>query len=260
MTAGGDFISPNDTELEGSSYPTVFGLSLTPTVLGLLALLAGALGAVWLWLNVVQPTLQQNQQLRQDVAAKQQQLVDQGQIQKRIEEARVQLSDAKQLQAEVLSLFATDKSLDTLLLDVNERVQSANSGIQDPDKRAVLARFDLNSDASGVVTDSSYGAAVNNKLERRVYDVQIQGSFPQVVSIIRSIERLQPLLVVSNLDAQLDTSTQRLLLDNRGRVMTSGQPETRITTTFQLSALVPVKQEQPTTGQAAASPSPSPTK
>ncbi|HEY9658692.1 MAG TPA: hypothetical protein V6C65_09590 [Allocoleopsis sp.] len=259
MTAGGDFLSTNDNELEGPSYPTLFGLSLTPTVLGLLALLAGALGAIWLWLNVVQPTLQQNQQLRQDVAEKQQQLVDQGQIQKRIEAARVQLSDAKQLQAEVLSLFATDKSLDTLLLDVNERVQSANSGIQDPDKRAVLARFDLNADESGIVTDSSYGAAVNNKLERRVYDVQIQGSFPQVVSIIRSIERLQPLLVVSNLDAQLDTSTQRLLLDNRGRVVPSGQPETRITTTFQLSALVPVEQEQPATGQAAASPSPSPT-
>jgi type IV pilus assembly protein PilO len=134
-------------------------------------------------------------------------------------------------------------------------VQSANAGIQDPDRRAVLAKFDLNAGDSGLVTDGTYGDAVNNRLERRVYDVSIRGSFPQVVSIIRSIERLQPLLVVSNLNSQLDPATQRLVLDNQGRV--AAQPETRIITTFQLAALVPT--EQATAPEAATSEvSPSP--
>ncbi|GAB4381943.1 MAG: hypothetical protein Kow00121_41450 [Elainellaceae cyanobacterium] len=260
MTAG-DFIPGDPNNTEEPSYPKLFGVSLTPTVLGILAAVLGLIGAIWLWLNVVQPAAQQNQQLRQDVEAKRQQLQNQEETQQQIEAARARLVDAQQLQAEVLSLFATDRSIDTLLLDVNERVQSANSGIQDPNRRAALARFDLNEEASGVITDSSYGEAVNNNLERRVYDVEVQGSFPQVVSIIRSIERLQPLLVVRNLNSELDTSTQRLVLDNQGRVVPTGQPETRITTSFQLAALVPIDQEEPadTAGQGEASPSPSPT-
>lgn len=261
MTAGGDFIPTGDpNDVEEPNYPKLFGVSLTPTIIGILLALLGLGGAIWLWLNVVQPALQQNQQLRQDVASKQQQLQNQEETQRLIEDARARLVDAQQLQAEVLSLFATERSLDTLLLDVNERVQSANSGIQEASRRAALARFDLNEEASGIVTDSAYGEVVNNKLERRVYDVEVQGSFPQVVSIIRSIERLQPLLVVRNLESQLDTSTQRLVLDNQGRVVPTGQPETRITTSFQLAALVPVESESSTADAVGeASPSPSPT-
>lgn len=262
MTAGGDFLPTDNDEQEGASYPSLFGLSLTPAVSGVLIALVGLGAALWLWFNVVQAALQQNQQLQQDVQAKQQQLGNQAETQRQIEAARVQITEARRLQAEVLSLFATEESLDTLLLDVNERVQSANSGIQDPDDRAALVRFDLNANESGEVTDSTYGAAVNNRLERRVYDVEVEGSFPQVVSIIRSIERLQPLLVVRNLNTQLDPETQRLVLDQQGRVSTTGQPEARITTSFQLSALVPIdsaEQPQDAAGQAQPSPSPSPT-
>jgi type IV pilus assembly protein PilO len=74
-----------------------------------------------------------------------------------------------------------------------------------------------------------------------VYDVEIEGTFPQVVSIVRSIERLQPLLVVSDLTSQLDTASQRLVLNTEGQVA-AGQPEPRITAAFQLEALVPVEQ------------------
>ena len=261
MTAGGDFIPTGETnESEEARYPKLFGITLTPVVSGVLVALLGLGAALWLWLNVVQPTLQRNQELRQDVAAKRDQLLNQEETQRQIEEARTRLAEAQQLQAEVLSLFATEQSLDTLLLDVNERVQSANAGIQDPDRRATLAQFDLNADESGPVTDSSYGSVVNNKLERRVYDVEIEGSFPQVVSIIRSIERLQPLLVVSDLNSQLDPETQRLVLDSQGRVV-SGQPQARVNTSFQLAALVPVEQSESApdaAGQASPSPSPAP--
>ncbi|WAL62217.1 GspMb/PilO family protein [Thermocoleostomius sinensis] len=239
MTAGGDFVPGNPNELEEPNYPKLFGLTLTPTVGGVLVALLGLGAAIWLWISVVQPTLERNRELRQDVTAKQQQLENQAETQQRIEEARTELAEAQQLQAEVLSLFATERSLDTLLLDVNERVQSANAGVQNPDRRATLARFNLDPDASGVVNDNTYGEAVNNKLERRVYNVSIQGSFPQVVSIIRSIERLQPLLVVSNLNSQLDPSAQRLVINGQGQAVSTAQPEPRITTNFRLEALVP---------------------
>lgn len=270
MTVGGDFIPTGDgRETEGPNYPKLFGVSLTPTVGGVLIALAGLAGAVFLYLNFVQPVLQQNQELSQDINSKEQQLLSQADAQKQIAAAQKKLQDAKQLQADVLSLFATKQSLDTLLLDVNARVQAVNAGIQDPAKRATLSKFDLNDKASGPVTDGSLGAAVNNRLERRVYDVEIKGTFPQTQSIIRNIERLQPLLVVSELKSELDTSTQKIVLDNRGKLIPAEQPETRITTSFQLAALIPSSEMQavqgttPTTGQAAspsASPSATPAK
>jgi type IV pilus assembly protein PilO len=255
MTASGDFIPTGDGNIDGPAYPKVFGITLTPTVIGILLGLLGALGAYLLWSNLVQPALERNQQLKQEIADKEQQLVSQQETQKQIEDSRRRLQEAKQLQADVLGLFATEESVDTLLLDINERVNSVNAGIQDPAKRATLSRFDLNNELSGVVADGSLGSAVDNRLRRQVYNVELKGSFPQIASIIRNIERLQPLLILSNFESELDTSTQKLVLDTQGRLIPANQPDTRVTTSFRMDALVPVQNQA---GTAAPSPSPSP--
>jgi type IV pilus assembly protein PilO len=262
MTVGGDFIPTGDgREAEVPSYPKIFGVSLTPTVTGISLAVIGGIASIWLYFNLVQPTLERNQELSQDINNKQQQLQSQAETQKQIADARKRLQDAKQLQADVLGLFATKESLDTLLLDVNARVQAVNAGIQDSQKRATLSRFDLDDKLSGPVTDGSLGAAVNNRLERRVYNVEIKGTFPQTQSIIRNIERLQPLLVVSNLKSELDPTSQKIILDNQGRLVPTQQPESRVTTSFQLAALVPTSEMQSNQTQAgqAASPSATPT-
>ncbi|MBW4513721.1 MAG: hypothetical protein KME11_00680 [Timaviella obliquedivisa GSE-PSE-MK23-08B] len=249
MSYGGDFVPSGETA-DTPDFPKLFGLSLTPTVNGVLVALVGLVGAYLLFSNLVQPALERNQELSQDIAVKEAQRQNLEQFKKQIEDARVRLKDAEQLRADVLSLFASEKSVDTLLLDVNERVQSVNAGITDPDKRATLSKFDLDAEASGPVTDGSLGAEVDNRLERRVYQVEIRGSYPQTQSIIRNIERLQPLLVISNFKTDLDSSTQEVLFNEQGRLL--GQPETRIITGFQLAALVPIEQESAPTVSAPA--------
>jgi type IV pilus assembly protein PilO len=254
MTVGGDFIPVEGREAEAPAYPKVFGLTITPTIGAILLTLLGALGAYLLWANIVQNTVERNRELKADIASKEQQLINQDEAQRQIADAKTELQQAQQLQADVRSLFATEDSLNTLLLDINERVQSVNAGITDPAKRATLSKFDLNAEESGPLTDSSLGSEVNNKLERRVYDVEIKGSFPQTQSIIRNIERLQPLLVVTDFQSDLDQSTQKIVLDNRGRLAPAGQPDTQITTSFKLSALVPVEATE--TPEATATPTP----
>lgn len=246
MTIGGDFMPLDDRE-EAPIYPKVFGISITPVVGAILLTLVGAIGAYLLWTNLVQGTLQRNQELKADIAAKEQQLANQADTQKQIAEAKTRLQSTQQLQADVRSLFASEDSLNTLLLDINERVQSVNAGITDPAKRATLSRFDLNEEESGPITDGSLGGEVNNKLERRIYDVEIKGTFPQTQSIIRNIERLQPLLVVSDFKSDLDQSTQKIVLDDKGRLTPAGQPDTQVKTSFKLAALVPVESASPTT-------------
>jgi type IV pilus assembly protein PilO len=242
MTYGGDFIPTGDTG-DTPEFPKLFGLSLTPTVNGCLVAVAGLIGAYFLFSSFVQPALQHNQELSQDIASKEAQRQNVEKFKKDIEDARVRLKGAEQLRADVLSLFATEKSVNTLLLDVNERVQSVNAGITDEKRRAMLSKFDLDPVASGPVVDSSLGAEVNNRLERRVYQVEISGTYPQTQSIIRNIERLQPLLVVSGFKADLDALTQEVIFDDQGRPVAAGQPESRIKTTFGLSALVPIGED-----------------
>jgi type IV pilus assembly protein PilO len=241
MTASGDFVPTGDGNFEGPAYPKLFGITLTPMIVGVLIALLGALGAYLLWSNFVQPTLDKNQQLKQEIADKEQQLSTQQETQRRIDEARVKLQEARQLQADVLGLFASEQSVNTLLLDVNERVNAVNAGVQDPERRATLSKFAVNSEKSGIITDSSLGAAVNNRLQRAVYQVELQGSFPQTASIIRNIERLQPLLIIS--DFKSDSADHKLILDTQGRLIPANQPDTRVTTSFRLDALVPVKNQ-----------------
>ncbi len=244
MTMGGDFM-PVEGQEEAAGYPKLFGITITPLVGAIALTLLGALAAYLLWSNLVQGTLARNQELKADIAAKEEQLRNQADTQKQIADAKVRLQSAEQLQADVRSLFATEDSLNTLLLDVNERVQSVNAGVTDPTQRASLDQFDLNTEESGVIDDSSLGTEVNGKLQRQVYDVQLTGSFPQTQSIIRNIERLQPLLVITGLTSDLDRETQKILLDDKGRITPTGQPNTQIVTDFKLSALLPVDPNAP---------------
>jgi type IV pilus assembly protein PilO len=259
---GGDFLSANDNELEAPSYPKVFGLTLTPTVSGVLVALLGVAGATYLLINLVNPSWQRNQELRQDVAAKRSQLVDQAETQRRIEEAQQRLSQARQLQADVLALFADPESLDTLLIDLNERVQAQAAA---RGERATLTRFESTTPDPEIVTDSSLGQAANNLLARQVFNVELEGNFAQTQSIIRNIERLQPLLLVRGLQSELDPETAAIVIDPSGRVVPAAQPEPRITTSFQLIALLPaseIEAAEATTPAAAVAPgteaSPSP--
>lgn len=265
MTAG-DYIPPGDGTLEQPNVPVVFGIRMTPPVVGVLAALAGFGLAAYLLTTLVQPAWQRNQELQQEADNKRSQLVDQAEIQRRITEARANLQREQQLNADVRTLFADKESLDTLLLDINARVQAVNAGIQDPDRRATLSKFDLNPAASVVVTDGSLGPEMNNRIEARVYDVEMKGSYAQTESIIRNIERLQPLLVVRDLVSELDSSTQAIRLNAQGRLTPTGQPEARITTSFQLIGLIPVDPTPTATptapaadGTAPASPAASPT-
>ncbi|NJL19964.1 MAG: hypothetical protein HC895_02730 [Leptolyngbyaceae cyanobacterium SM1_3_5] len=238
MTAG-DYIPPGDGTLEQPNVPVVFGVRMTPPVIGVLAALAGFGLAAFLLTQLVQPAWQENQALQQEADNKRSQLVDRAEIERRLNEAQANLQREQQLNADVRTLFANQESLDTLLLDINARVQAVNAGIQDPDRRATLSQFDLNTEESGVITDGSLGPEMNNRINARIYDVEMKGSYAQTESIIRNIERLQPLLVVRNFNSQLDEATQAIRLNSQGRLTPTGQPETRITTAFQLIGLVP---------------------
>lgn len=239
MTASGDFIPGDPQDFETApAYPTLFGIQLTPSVSGILLGLLGLFGAGWLYFNLLSPTLQTNQELRANIAEKEALLVDQEAIQKQIADAKQGLAEAQQLQEDVLGLFATEDSVDTLLLDLNARIQAANAGIQDEDRRAKLTQFELVPDQSGIIKDGSLGPEVDNRLQRRVYNVGLEGDFEQTQSIIRNIERLQPLTIIRSYKSEIDLNSQVIEIDPSGRVVQAAPPP-RLDTTFELDVLLP---------------------
>lgn len=289
MTA--DFIP--DLEFESTpSYPTAFGITFTPTVSGIALGVLGLLGAGAIVAYLVMPALEANQALDAKVKEKTEQLQQQGAIRKQIQDAKNQLEQAKQKREQVYSLFANEKTLNTLLFDLNQLIERNNAGLlaarntklnacpvyvqqlfatpggaQEFQDRfgqlvaeAKLQRFKPDEKGALVISDSSLGAPINNKLKRQTIDVEIRGNFNQTQSIFRTIERLQPLLLVRNLSvkvAENKVSEGLYEIQPNGtiRYLTNCQPDNQITTNFQMDALMPLSAaERKATAAAVAQP------
>ena len=290
MTAGGDFI-PNDPNLDTApSYPVVFGIALTPVIIGTLLAVGGLALAAYLFVNFVQPALEQYNALKQKVQDQEAQVQQAAAIAKQDAEARANLEAAKKQGADVLTLFSNEATLNTLLLDLNRQVETRNAGVArlererlaacpawvrnnaeelrkggvEVARRASLREFTPDVKASGVITDSAYGSLVNNKLKRQVANVVFEGNVNQTQAIFRNIERLQPFLVFKDVkivvgDGTQSPATVNRLFEIRGNTvqfLPNCQPEPKLTTTFTLEALSPLTAaEKP---KAAPAPAPSP--
>lgn len=247
MTASGDFIPANE-DFEGEPvYPVAFGVEMTPKVLGILAAIAGIALAAFLFSRFVQPVRQTNQALRADVATKKNQLATQEQQLEEIAKIEEELEVALQQRRNVYSLFADSESMDTLLLDINQRIKNSNAalnGIRNQVRARgvppILVEAQLNEftpNAAEIVSDSSLGEGVNGKLRRENYTVQFNGDFAQTQSILSNIERLEPLLLIKNFQISSDESVTETAIGANGQLI--GRPKPRLTTSFQVDALIP---------------------
>lgn len=238
MTFSDDFITVGEgQELQESapSYPSLFGIKLTPQISGILiALGLGAL-ALYVLTTYVMPVWQRYGELSTSRTEKQGQIAQKQAVLQQGEKLKTELVQAKQQQTEILGLFANEKTLDTLLLDLNRLVESGNA-TQSNGVTARLQRFvPQNQSNAEVVNDSSYGAAVNGKLKRRIVNVEFTGNYEQTQSILRNMERLQPLLIVKDYKSTLTQNPS----SQPGFV-----PLPTITTSFQLQALIPANAEE----------------
>lgn len=234
-----DFI-PAEGQEESPNYPTAFGITFTPRVGGIVFGVLGLLGAIYLFANVVKPAWDNYQKLEQEVKDKQTQVEKQREIKAKIDQTKAKLEQAKQQNKQVLSLFANEKTLDTLLLDLNSSVKS---------RQGALVNFQPAQEDVTVINDGSLGPAVNGKLKRKIINVELEGSFDQVQSILRNFERLQSLFLVKDFKATL-SEPQALfvdkgrvvpvIVDKNKKVIPGGRPT--IKATFKLVALMPVNE------------------
>ncbi len=244
-------ISISQSFIAAPTYPSIFGITFSPPIVGIGLAAAGVAISGYLFVSFLQPQLAKNQELETKLAQTQEQIQQRQDNAKKIAAAEQSRDRVKAQKQVVVGLFASDKKLDTLLLDLNKLVNIRQGELQKftPDAPAASG-----GNGATVVTDSSLGAALNNKVKRKGVAIEVNGNFEQVQSILRTIERLDQLLLVKDFRADVDKSTQKIVVDAQGRIVP--QPDAIIKTSFKIQALIPLSPAE----QAAATPPPAPAK
>ncbi|MEH2311864.1 MAG: pilus assembly protein PilO [Nostoc sp.] len=239
---GGEFDSATP------AYPVVFGIAFTPKIIGILVGVIGLAGAAYIFLNLLMPAWESYQQQQAKSLELQAQVAQKKANIKQIDQVKNELAQAKQQKVQVLSLFANEKTSDTLLLDMNRLVESGNTPTSINAVRAKLKKFVPVSQKPEPIIDGSLGLLVDGKLERSNINAEITGTYEQTQSIIRNIERLQPLLIIKDYQATLAPVESRSPLD---KTPVQVGPAA-INTSFQLQILMPLSPEEIAAAAAAA--------
>jgi cell fate (sporulation/competence/biofilm development) regulator YlbF (YheA/YmcA/DUF963 family) len=238
MTFSDELTDPNEPEIEEpANYPSAFGITFTPQVSGIAFAIVGVLGAIYVLANFVMPAYQNYTKLKTDQQTKEDQVNQQksGAIERKLQESEGNLRQAQTLKSEVLNLFSNQATLDTLLLDINRFITSKNAN---------LVNFKPENNEPVVVSDGSLGAQVNNKLKRQTITLELEGTFDQTQSIMRDIERLQPLLLVKNYNSEMAESPFVVFTDLNTRKSQLISLPSKLKTTITLDVVLPLTSEE----------------
>ena len=256
MTYSSDLIDSdlvsNTSFLAPPAYPSVFGITFSPIVSGLCVAAVGVGISGYIFMSYLQPQIAKNQELETKLAQTQDQIQQRKDNAKKIAIAEQSLDRANAQKQVVIELFANDKKLDTLLLDLNKLVNIRQGELQKFTPDVPVAGS--GSSGAAVVSDGSLGTALNNKIKRKGISIEVKGNFDRVQSILRTIERLDQLLLVKDFKAEVDKTDLKMLVDAQGRLIP--QPEASIKTSFKIQALIPLTPAE----QIAATPPPPPKK
>jgi type IV pilus assembly protein PilO len=211
-----DRYAPGSGDMGSPAYPTAFGITFTPTVSGILIALAGVGLAGWMAFNLVGPKLSETQELRDKISQQEQKLQRQQETVRDIQKIVARVNAAVDKNKQVRGLFSTQKDLETLLLDLNRIIVAS---------KAQLQKFTPDYALTGTVADSSVGIELNDKIKRRVTDVAFEGTFNQTLEIMRTIDRLQTLLVLRDFKMELKAPSTP-----------GGAPDNLVTCTLRLCA------------------------
>jgi len=243
MTFADDFAPLEGGDLdEQSQYPAIFGLSITPTVGGVLCAVLGLAGAAALGWLVVKPAWEGLQELKGQVDTTNTQIAQGEALEQRIGELQVQLQQVKREEQQILSLFASEDKLNTQLRDLSLQVEN---------RQGQLLSFNPVAGEGDtwkpqVIEDGSWGEGVNGKLKKLSHQLEVKGTFNQTLAILRSIEQLKLLGIVANFESQVggDEGEKQLLRydPSTNQVVPKTQPKLR--TRITLETLVPLSEEE----------------
>ncbi|MBR8831496.1 MAG: hypothetical protein N5P05_003137 [Chroococcopsis gigantea SAG 12.99] len=238
MSFSDEYLPANKADEDIEEYPTAFGVTFNPRNSGIAAAIVGLLASLYLAMNWVLPAYNEYQQLKTDEATKQQQLDQQKGLTKptRFEKLKSDLAQKQAVKSQILSMFADQNDLNTILIDVDKVFKARN---------VELNSFQPVGDAA-IVSDSSLGAAVNNKLKRQSYSVKMKANYENTQNVLRDLERLQPLILIKNINTQGGTGgiTGKVFKTGKNTAQVVADTNKPVETTFSLDMILPLTPEE----------------
>ena len=231
MTFADDFLE--EQELAGD-YPTAFGITFTPPVIGIACAIFGLVGAGYIHTQFTSAAKQKYQEVQTQLNEKQAQLdqMSQADFPSKMASLEADLADQEALKSRVLAMFTNQQDLETLLIDLNQFI-GANQG--------ELVKYDPDGEIA-TISDSSLGADVNGKLKRKSFSIELEGTFNQTQAILQDIERLQPLLMVQDYKSRITEEPTAILTSDRSTVIP--QNSAILATSLKIDAILPLSPEE----------------
>jgi type IV pilus assembly protein PilO len=195
---------------------------------------------------MLQPALEEKRQLKGQIQKAENSIERQRELLKNMQELEEQKEQALRQQAIVASLFTRRETLSTLLFDINNIIAQQNATIDSEAEQLQLVEFTPESGLQGIpANDMSLGSWAPGKLKRKVYSVTMEGTFEQLQSFVRNLERLESLLLIKSpaVEVQQDTLEVGLAWQN-GEITIAERSTPRLRTSFQLEAIVPRTQKE----------------
>ncbi|MGQ9865823.1 MAG: hypothetical protein ACUVSQ_06005 [Pseudanabaenaceae cyanobacterium] len=237
------------------SGPVVFGMTLTGKTIGIALGVLGVGAAIFGFLNFVSPLFgeieQNDTQIREKASGNDQkkaQIAQKG-------DPKQKLEAAKAKNEAVLALMPSPSTLATLLLDLNAQIPEVVR-VPNPFGLQIETRAGLREFRPVTVlptppdAPAAAGAtpAVGAQFEETKVPIKFSGLFEDVVTSIRNIERLKPLLQLSNLQVSTVMDFQaakdsRFTPEQQKQILQTLPPILDVS--FELTAKVPVKIEPP---------------
>ena len=232
MTFADDFAS-EEQSLEGD-YPSAFGITFTPVVIGIAVAVAGIALAGYGFINSVKPA----QEKLEQATAKKQELQGQlnkiktGDLQLKLAQLQSDLAERKVLKSRIVSMFTSEQDLETLLIDLDAFI-AAN--------QATLIDYQPDSNIT-TIDDASLGSEVQGKLKRKGISLTIEGTFTETKQILQDLERLQPLLMIQSISSTVDENPTAMFANNNTEIIPKTQAELK--TKIKLDAILPSSQAE----------------
>ena len=229
-------IIDEEFDAEGD-YPTAFGVTFTPQVTGIALGIVGVLAMGYVIFTFLLPAFGEYQQIKADEAAKQAQIDQQSPeiLLRKLTNAEIQLQEAQQRKATILELYANSEDLETILYNFNTLFNARDMK---------LLSF-LPEGEPAVIADDSLGANAKNQLKRQTYKVSMAGSFNDTLALIRDMERLQPLILMKNLQTSLvNTEFPINVVRDGDTVKVQTDAADTLTTDLTLEVLMPLTPEE----------------
>ena len=231
MTFADDFASD---ELLEEDYPSAFGITFTPPIIGIAIAVAGITLSIYGFMKYVKPAQATYQQTitQKDTLQAQLNSIKSGDLQLKLAQLQSDLNEKKVLKARVLSMFTSEDDLETLLIDLNKFI-ATNQGN--------LTQYQPDSNVS-TVSDASLGSGVQGKLKKKGISMTFEGTFNETKQILQDLERLQPLLMVQSISSTVTEEPTAILTSSNSSIVPQKQAELR--TQIRLDAILPMSQAE----------------